>query len=78
MSKQKLSQKEKNIFFAALLGGIVGGLLANFLVTSLFRFFDNRNLNNAVIVFLTLIFFFGFLIFLYTQIKPNKQNVNRI
>ena len=72
MSKQKLTRKENNMFFGGLLGGIVGGLLANFLVTSLFGFFDDRNLNNAVMVFLTLILFFGFLIFLYVQIKPNN------
>lgn len=72
MVTSKYSQKEKNIFFPGLLGGIVGGLLANFVVTSLFRFFNDRNLNNAVMTTLTLIFFFGFLIFLYMQIKPNK------
>ena len=72
MIKRNLSQKEKNMFFAGLLGGIVGGLLANFVVTSLFRFFDNRNLNNGVMAFLTLIFFFGYLIFLRMSIKPQK------
>ena len=73
MTKQKITQKEKNIFFAGLLGGIVGGLLANFVVSSLFRFFDNKNLNNAIMAFLTLVFFFSFLIFLYLKIKsPNN------
>jgi len=66
-----LDQIGKNIFFAGLLGGIVGGLLGNFLVTSFFEVFKDKPRWVLIMIFMaSLIFFFGYLFFLYNQIKP--------
>ena len=72
MPKYKLSQKEKNLFFSGLLGGIAGGLLANFLVASFFQVFHLGLLHNSILFIFILIAFFGFYYYLFKQIKPIK------
>ncbi len=72
MKKEKYTRQETNIFFAGLIGGIVGGALANFLITSLFRFSDNFNKYNGFMFITSTLLFFGYLIFLKKQIKPTK------
>ena len=71
MIKFKVSQRENNLFFAGLLSGIVGGLLANYIVTSFFKLFDNLSKwIHLIILILSLIFYFGLCYFLFKQIKP--------
>jgi len=69
MVKYKLTSKEKNMFFAGLLGVIAGGFLANFLVSSFFQVFHLGLFYNSILFVFSLITFFGCYYFLFKQIK---------
>ena len=73
MPKQKTTQKEKNIFFAALLGGILGGAIANFFVSSVYRTIDKPTYINFIITILLGLVFLGICLLLFKQIKKDKK-----
>ena len=61
---------QANLFFAAVVIGMVGGILGNFVVTSFFRVFDiKQKWINVAILIIALVSFFGFMIYLYDKIK---------
>ena len=69
MPKYKLSQKERSLFYAGVLGGTAGGLSANFLVSSFFQVFHLGLFYNSILFIICLIAFFGFEYWLVKQIK---------
>lgn len=73
----RISQKDKNLFWAAILAGAVGGVLGNFLVTSFYKLFGNFTnsiLADAVSFMCWLILWFATLIWVKKQIRPARIN----
>ena len=73
MSKQKITKKERNLFFSGILAGMAGSILGNFVVTTLFRVFDIKlRWYNMSIFLISLVSFFSFYYWIYKKIKPIK------
>lgn len=70
MVKDKLSQKEKNIFFAGLSAGIVGGIISNFFVSS---FYDLLQISKQDLWIRYALFFIFGLTFIGVIYWINKQ-----
>ena len=72
--KDIYTQKEKNLFWLALLIGIIGGLIGNLWVTYLFTSYDPSNLINSNSIFAVIytIILLGILFYIKRQIKPIK------
>jgi len=67
MVKHKYNKKEKNMFFAGAIVGIVGGTLGSFMVAFLFKIGDSYLYTIAFITFVLL--YLGFMFLLYKQTK---------
>lgn len=77
MPKQKVTKKEKRIFWSGALTGIVGGFIGSLLIGYLFRLSDDIiNHKNGLVDILGVILFtsifFAILFFINKQIKLNK------
>lgn len=70
MSKQKITQKENNLFFIGILAGLGGGVLGNLLITSLFETFPMGLSTKVTVFIISFIGFFGFYYWIYKQTKP--------
>jgi len=72
MVKDKLSQKDKNLFFAGLASGIVGGVIGNFFVSSFYDVLQISKQDSWVryaIFFVSGLAFIGVIYWLNKQIK---------
>ena len=69
MANYKITQKERNLFFAAILGGFVGGVIGNFFASSVYRTIDKPVLSNFIIMILLGLVFLAICIILFKQIK---------
>ena len=70
MPKQKVTQKEKNLFFAGVLMGMFGSLASSMFISSFFRIFKPNFIVDLATLIISGIGFFGVYYWIYKQIKP--------
>ncbi|HTZ42155.1 MAG TPA: hypothetical protein VMC07_03045 [Candidatus Omnitrophota bacterium] len=77
MAQQKVTNKEKKIFWAGVSAGLIGGLVGNIYTGYLFAFSNDikskiNPLTDAIGVLILTIIFFGILFFINYQINKKK------
>lgn len=68
----KISKKERRIFWVGILAGMVGGITGNLLVGYIFEWYNKPSYINLIGVIVFTLIFLGLLIWINKQIIKNK------